>query len=95
VLTYYFSYDAMIGSPAVPDPKDRKKLLRAELPGADGLGLEIAARPDERFVGYVPGALQVSKDVLEQFIKADETVLVDIVMRRVVYEGGLPTHVRP
>ena len=87
VLTYYFSYDAMIGSPAVPDPKDRKKLLRAELPGADGLGLEIAARPDEGFVRYVPGALQVSKDVLERFIKADETVVVDIVMRRVVYEG--------
>jgi hypothetical protein len=93
VLTYYFSYDAMTGSPAVPNPKDRQKpkdrqrLLRAELPGADGLGLEIAARPDEGFVRYVPAVLQVSKDVLREFMKADETTLVDIVLRRVVHEG--------
>jgi hypothetical protein len=39
-------------------------------------------------VGYVPGALEVSKGVLQQFIKADETVLVDIVLRRVVHHGA-------
>jgi hypothetical protein len=86
VLTYYFSFDAMMGAPAVKDPKTRK-VLRDALPGADGLGLEIRARPDDGFVGYVPGALEVSKDVLQEFIKADETVLVDIVLRRVVHEG--------
>ncbi len=87
MLTYYFSYDAMMGSPAVRDPNDQRKLLRAELPGADGLGLEIAARPDDGFVHYVPAALEVSKGVLQQFMKADETALIDIVLRRVVHEG--------
>jgi hypothetical protein len=87
VLTYYFSYDAMTGSPAVPDPKDRKILLWAKLLGADGLGLEIAVRPDEGFVHYVPAVLQVSKDVLQQFMRADETTLVDIVLQRMVHEG--------
>jgi hypothetical protein len=87
VLTYYFSYDAMTGSPAVSNPKARQKMLRAELPGADGLGLKIRARPNDGFVHYVPAALQVSKDVLQKFMKADETTLVDIVLRRVVHEG--------
>jgi hypothetical protein len=86
VLSYYFSYDAMIGSPEARNPNS-KKVVRPKLPGADGLGLEIAARPDDGFVRYVPAALQVSKDVLQEFIKADETVLVDIVLRRVVHEG--------
>ena len=87
VLTYYFSYDALTGLPAVRNPKDKKEELRPELPGADGLGLEVKARPADGFVHYVPAALQVSKDVLQQFIKSDETVLVDIVLRRVVHEG--------
>jgi hypothetical protein len=87
VLTYYFSYDAMMGMEAVKSPKDNKTVLREKLPGADGLGLEIRARPDDGFVHYVPAALQVSKDILEKFINADETVLVDIVLRRVVHEG--------
>ncbi len=87
VLTYYFSYDAMFGAPELRHPRDKKKVLREALPGADGLGLEIKARPDDGFVRYVPAALDVSKDVLRQFIKADETVLIDIVLRRVVHEG--------
>ncbi len=87
VLTYYFSYDAMTGLPAISNPRNRKKLLREELPGADGLGLEIVARPDTGFVHYVPAFLKVSRDVLQEFMRADETTLVDIVLRRVVHEG--------
>jgi hypothetical protein len=87
VLTFYFSYDAMTGLPAVMNPKDKKDELRKALPGAIGLGFNIVARPNEGFVHYVPGTLQVSKGVLQQFIKADETVLVEIILRRVVHEG--------
>src|SRR5262249_15228383 len=87
VLTYYFSYDAMNGLHATQNPKNRKKLLRAELPGADGSGLEIVARPDTGFVHYIPARLTVSKGVLQEFMGADETTLVDIVLRRVVHEG--------
>jgi hypothetical protein len=87
VLTYYFSQDAMMGLPAVRDPKDQRKVLRAELPGADGLGLNIVARPNDGFVHYVPGTLEVTKELLLQFMKADETALVEIVLRRVVHEG--------
>lgn len=87
VLTYYLSYDAMIGSPPARSPKPPRKILREEFPGADGLGLEIAARPDGGFVRYIPAILHVSKDVLQKFINADETTLVDVILRRVVHEG--------
>jgi hypothetical protein len=87
VLTYYFSYDAMTGLPAVPDPANPRRTLRDALPGADGLGLRIAARPDQGFVHYFPAELRVSKDILAKFMTADETTLVEIVLRRVVREG--------
>ena len=87
VLTYYFSYDAMIGAPPATDPDDPNNIVRPEMPGAEGLGLNIVARPDDGFVRYMPGALEVSKRVLQQFINPDQTVLVEIVLRRVVREG--------
>jgi len=52
-----------------------------------GLGFKIAARPDRGFVHYVPACLDASKDILKKFMRADETTLVDIVLRRVVREG--------
>jgi hypothetical protein len=88
VLTYYFSYDAMIGLRAVRDPVRRQKILRPPLPGASGLGLKVAARPDGGFVRYIPASLNESKDVLQKFMNPDETTLVDIVLRRFVHEGG-------
>jgi hypothetical protein len=88
-LIYYVSYDAMVGFPAIVDPRDpnRQNLLRDAMPGTQNLGLEIAARPDEGFVHYLPAVLQAARKVLQDFIHPDETTLVDIVLRRVVREG--------
>jgi hypothetical protein len=87
VLTYYFCHDAMVGAPEVLNPKDQTRVLRERFPGADGLGLHIAARPDTGMVRYIPGSLAVSSKILREFIRTDETTLVEIVLRRVVHEG--------
>jgi len=47
VLTYYFSYDAMTGLPAVPDSKDAKKLVREELIDGNGFRHDKAKQQDE------------------------------------------------
>jgi hypothetical protein len=88
-LTYYLSYDAMAGCPAIVDPRDpeKRKLLRDPLPGTERLGLEIVARPDGGFAHYVPATLVAATEVLEHFIRPDSTTLIDIVLRRVVREG--------
>ena len=88
-LTYYFNYDAMVGSDAVLDPGDprHEAVLRDKLPGAESLGLELVCRPDDGFVHYYPASLQATPQVLEHFIGSDQTSLIEIVVRRTVREG--------
>jgi hypothetical protein len=82
-LTYYFSYDAMAGW----TPKKSEERYRDKLPGTSKVGMELAAKPDDGFVHYVPAMLEASREVLDQFFNADETTLIEVVLKRVVREG--------
>lgn len=87
-LTYYLNHDVMTGLDAVPDPRDGKKTLREKLPGAESLGFELVARPDGGFVHYYPARVQATEQVLESFVRPNQTTLVDVILRRVVRKGA-------
>jgi hypothetical protein len=88
-LTYYVNHDIMVGCEAIADPRDSRwgNMLRERQPGAESLGFDLTARPDDGFVHYHPATLQADRKNLEQLIRPDQTTLVEIVLRRVVRKG--------
>jgi hypothetical protein len=90
-ITYFVSYDVMMGTEAVwsreKKEKDRRE-LRPRSDGAGKLGIRIAPRPTDGFVHYLPCELRATKAVLSAIIRPNCTTLVDIVLRRVVREGA-------
>lgn len=83
-LTYFFNYDIMLGTPAVPDPGGSKKPLREKTDGAQMLGLQLRLRPDKGFVQYVPCRIDASREMLLKAIHPNGTTLIDICVQRVV-----------
>ncbi|MGH8293627.1 MAG: esterase/lipase family protein [Gammaproteobacteria bacterium] len=83
-ITYYLNYARMLGSAAVTY---KDKPLRPALRPCDGLGLHVIPYPQEGFVLYQPATLTASAENLGNFIKPNQTTIVDIVMRRMVREG--------
>ena len=59
----------------------------AAVPRGESLGVQITPRPDEGFVHYTRAALRAQKRNLAEFLKPDQTTLVDIALRRVVRRG--------
>jgi hypothetical protein len=84
-MTFYFDYDLMVGSPILRDAKGKKVRDRAE--GVTKLGFELTARPADGFVHYLPASLEASARTLTQFLRPDQTTLVDLVLHRVVHQG--------
>lgn len=84
-LTYYLDHDVMEGGKAVI--RDGK-VLREKSPGAKRLGFRIVPRPEEGFVHYLPCELSATEAVLEDLLRANETLVLDVVLRRVVREGA-------
>jgi hypothetical protein len=85
-LTYFINHTLMEGSKVVRHEADRH-IVRPALPPMFSLGLRITARPDDGFVSYREAVLRASKEHLNTFLRADQTTLVDIVLRRVVGRG--------
>ncbi|MGH8279656.1 MAG: esterase/lipase family protein [Gammaproteobacteria bacterium] len=83
-ITYYLNYHRLVGCPAV---SYQGKQLRAALPGCESLGLHVIPYPQEGFVLYQPATLMTSAENLGNFIKPNQTTIVDIVLRRIVREG--------
>ncbi|MGA9853099.1 MAG: phospholipase [Gammaproteobacteria bacterium] len=84
VIIYYLNYARMMGSPAVTY---KGKQLRPALQPCDSLGLHVIPYPQDGFVLYQPATLTASADNLRNFIRPNQTTIVDIVMRRIVREG--------
>ncbi len=83
-LTYYINYTRMMGGPAV---LYHGKQLRAALSPCDSLGLHVVPYPQDGFVLYQPATLTASAQNLTNFVRPNQTTIVDIVMRRIVREG--------
>jgi hypothetical protein len=83
-VTYYINYARMTGAPAV---MYQGKELRPALPPCTHLGLRVIPFPQDGFVLYQPAVLPATPQNLANFIKSNQTTLVDIVLRRFVREG--------
>jgi len=83
-ITYYINYARMAGAPEVVY---KGKELRAALKPCSSLGLRIIPYPQDGFVLYQPAVLATSAEHLANFVKPNQTTLVDIVLRRFVREG--------
>ncbi|MDE2195679.1 MAG: phospholipase [Gammaproteobacteria bacterium] len=83
-ITYYINCSRMLGGPAIVY---RGKTLRAALPACEGLGLRVVPYPQDGFVLYQPAALAASADNLRNFVRPNQTTVVDIVLKRIVREG--------
>jgi hypothetical protein len=73
-LTYYLDYDVMA-------PWFKKPALQ------DCFGFRIAARPDDGYAFYTVGEHQGKYSALAKFFAANQTVMVDVVLKRQVMEG--------
>jgi hypothetical protein len=83
-LTYFFNYDVMTGCPSA---EDGNKEIREECLPLKELGLAIKARPDEGFVHYIEAHLKSAVDNVKDFLKPNQTIMVDIELKRVVHTG--------
>ncbi len=81
-ITYFFNYDAMVGSEAVKDEDD--SVVREAREGAGKLGFRIVPRPGRGFVHYLPCGIKASKKMLQDVLHPNSTTLIDIQLRRVV-----------
>ena len=80
-ITYYINHDVMAGCVELKWGQD---VIRAESDGADGLGLQVQPHETGEFVRYVNAYLRAAKRQLSNFLKPNQTTMVDIVMRRIV-----------
>jgi len=85
-LTYFVNQTLMHGSGIVRHKSDNH-IVRPTSPPMTSLGVRITPRPGDGFVHYREAVLRASKQHLNTFLRADQTTLVDIVLRRVVGRG--------
>jgi hypothetical protein len=85
-LTYFVNQTLMQGSGIVRYKSDNH-IVRPTSPPMTSLGVRITPRPGDGFVHYREAVLRASKQHLSTFLRADQTTLVDIVLRRVVGRG--------
>ena len=85
-LTYFINHAMIGGSGPIRYKPDNHTVRSASAP-MTSLGVRITPRPDDGFVHYREAVLRASKQHLTSFLKADQTTLVDIVLRRVLGRG--------
>jgi len=83
-ITYYINYARMAGAPPVVY---KGKELRPALKPCASLGLRVIPYPQDGFVLYQPAVLATSPEHLVNFVKPNQSTLVDVVLRRFVREG--------
>ncbi len=83
-VTFFFNYTAMAGGPEV---KYGEKTLRAKKEGVKQLGLLIDPHNNSGFAHYVKAKINASEEQLKTILRANQTTLIEIVMKRVVHDG--------
>ncbi len=84
-LTYFVNHAVMVGTDALVRKGNR--VIRPRLMGARELGMEITPRPGEGYVHYLKAVLRSKTANIARFLKPHETLMVDVVLRRLVREG--------
>ncbi len=80
-LTFFLNHELLNGTPEV---KRGSRVVRAAQQGVNEFGLRIEPRPTSGFVHYLPCVLRATKSMHQQVLRANDTTLVDVVMRRIV-----------
>jgi hypothetical protein len=83
-LTFFLNHDILNGCPEV---KRDGKVVRPVQHGLSELGIRIVPRPTEGFVHYLPCELRATKSMHEKALRANNTTLIDVTMRRVVTQS--------
>ena len=79
-LTFFLNYGILTGAEA---PGLRPAVKRE----AELIGLKINARPDKGFVHFDEATLRSTAGKLGAFLRPNQTMMVDVVLKRVVHEG--------
>ena len=83
-VTYYVNSARLLGCPAVVHAG---KELRPALAPCESLGISVNPYPQDGFVLYQPAMLKADAAHLLDFIRPNQTTIVDVVLRRIVREG--------
>ena len=79
-LTFFLNHGILTGT-GVPD---RRKAVKRE---SELIGLEFNARPNQGFVHFEPAILRSAVGRLGAVLQPNQTVMVDVDIKRVVHEG--------
>jgi hypothetical protein len=80
-LTFFLNHDILHGCPEV---RRGNKVVRPAQNGLSEFGIRIVPRPTKGFVHYLPCELRATKAMHEKALRANNTTLIDVTMRRVV-----------
>lgn len=80
-LTFFLNHDILVGCPEV---RRGDKVVRPAQAGLAEFGIRIVPRPQDGFVHYLPCELRATEDMFEKALRANNTTLIDIHLRRVV-----------
>ncbi len=84
-ITFFLDYAALTGSPAIPEPDG--SIAREPLVSRGNYGLIVRPRSTDGIVLYLEGGVSSATDDIMQYIHANQTTVIDIVLTRIVLEG--------
>ncbi len=83
-VTLFFNHALMTGCPAL---MDNNHIVRPARPDSQELGVRVQPHVTDGLVHYLNAILEASTEQLKNFLRPNETTMVEIVLRRVVHEG--------
>jgi hypothetical protein len=84
-ITFFLNYAALAGSPPIPEPDG--SIAREALTSRGNYGLAIRPRSQDGIVLYLEGGISAATDNILQYIRPNQTTVIDIVLTRIVLDG--------
>lgn len=84
-ITFFINFAALTGSPPIPRPDGSS--ARAELITRGNYGLLLRPRSTDGIVLYLEGGISAATDNLLQYIRPNQTTVIDVVLTRIVRDG--------
>ena len=83
-VTFFFNYTIMMGTEEI---KWKGKTIREKRDGVQQLGMIIEPHSNSGFAHYVKAIINASAEQLNMVLKAHQTTMIEIVMKRIIHEG--------